>query len=44
MGLTLDEMDQIDEGMVLDMIIELGNDNDKDSYQQVATQDDFDAF
>lgn len=44
MGLTLDEMDQLDEGMIFDMLTESGNDNASDSYREVATQADFDKF
>jgi hypothetical protein len=44
MGLTLAELDELDEGTVIDMIIESGNDLCEDDYSQVATQQDFDAF
>lgn len=44
LGLTLDEMDQLDEGMVYDLLTESGNDNAADSYREVATQSDFDKF
>lgn len=44
MGLTLEDMDQLDEGMVFDLIIESANDNASDSYHEVATQADFDKF
>lgn len=44
MGLTLQDMDQLDEGMVYDMITESGNDQASDSYREVATQADFDKF
>lgn len=44
MGLTLEDMDQLDEGMVFDLIIESANDNASDSYREVATQADFDKF
>ena len=40
--LTLNELDQLDFGMVQDMFIEAGNDNY--DYKQVASQADFDAF
>ena len=43
-GLTLDELDQLDEGVVYDMIIESANDNAEDSYAKLATQADFDKF
>ena len=44
MGLTLSELDELDEGTVMDMIIESGNDLCDDEYRQVATQEDFDSF
>ena len=37
-------MDQLDEGVVYDMITESANDAAGDSYQQLATQADFDKF
>ena len=43
MGLTLIEMDELEEGFIMDMIIESGNDN-YDGYREVATQSDFDSF
>lgn len=42
-GLSLDEMDQLEEGFITDMIIETGNDN-FDGYKEVANQSDFDSF
>nr|DAU85682.1 MAG TPA: hypothetical protein [Caudoviricetes sp.] len=44
MGLTLSELDELEEGNVMDMIIESGNDLCDDDYRQVATQADFDSF
>jgi hypothetical protein len=44
MGLTLSELDELDEGAVMDMIIESGNDLCDDEYRQVATQSDYDSF
>lgn len=44
MGLTLEEMDQLSEGMIYDMIIEASNDTVEDAYQELATQEDMDAF
>lgn len=44
LGLTLTEMEQLEEGFILDMITESGNDNEAASYKQLATQDDFDTF
>ena len=44
LGLTIDEMEQLDEGMIFDMITEKGNDEESESYNEIATQDDFDRF
>ena len=44
MGLTLSELDELEEGTVMDMIIESGNDLCDDEYRQVATQSDYDSF
>lgn len=41
-GLTLSDLDQMDYGFVLDMIIESGNDSEE--YQTIATQEDMDKF
>ncbi len=41
-GFTLSELEDIEEGFVIDMIIESGNDHEE--YAIVATQADFDAF
>ena len=37
-------MDELNEGTILDMIVEAGNDNESDSYKELATQADFDKF
>lgn len=42
-GLSLAEMDELEEGFITDMIIETGNDN-FDGYREVANQTDFDSF
>lgn len=42
MGLTLDDLDGLESGTILDMIIE--RDNDDCAYKPVATQEDFDRF
>lgn len=42
MGITLSEMDELEEGFIMDMIIESGNDNYE--YKELASQDDFDKF
>ena len=44
MGLTLSELDELDEGPVLDMIIEAGNALCEDEYCQVADQHAMDIF
>ena len=44
LGFSHSELDEIEEGLVMDMIIESGNDIHDDEYRQVATQDDFDSF
>lgn len=41
-GLTLSDLDNLDYGHVMDIVIESGNDNCE--YKQVATQEDFDRF
>lgn len=41
-GLSLDELDRLDIGMVNDMYIEQMNDHE--DYDQLATQEDFDRF
>ena len=42
MGLTMEDLDRLDMGMVLDMLTESAND-DYD-YPRKATQEDFDKF
>lgn len=42
LGLTLAEMDNLDEGMVIDMLIE--NSNDTVQYATKASQEDFDRW
>ena len=42
MGLTLAEMEQLDEGFITDMIIE--SNNDSCEYEVIADQSDFDKF
>lgn len=43
MGLSLSEMDILEEGFITDMIIENGNDQ-YDGYKEIANQSDFDSF
>lgn len=42
MGLTMDDLDGLEYGIVLDMMTE--SSNDEYSYRQLATQEDFDRF
>ena len=42
MGLSLSEMEELEEGFINDMIIESSNDNCE--YKQLATQEDFDRL
>lgn len=42
-GLSMQDLDLLDMGMIYDMITERGNDSWK-GWKQVATQDDFDRF
>lgn len=42
LGLTVSELEQIDYGLVMDMLIEQANDEHKYPYK--ATQEDFDKF
>ncbi len=42
LGLSLQELDELEEGFVLDLIIESANDHEV--YRQVAGQEQFDAF
>jgi hypothetical protein len=44
LGFSLEELDQVEECLVMDMIIESGNDLCDDEYCQMATQADFDAW
>ena len=43
-GLSMAELEDVEEGMVIDMIIESANDRHEDEYRQVATQADFDRW
>lgn len=42
MGLSIADMEEIEEGFIVDMMVESGNDNFE--YKEVANQDDFDKF
>ena len=41
-GLSIPDLDHLEYGMIMDMVIEKGNDNYKSN--QLATQEDFDRF
>ena len=43
-GLTLSELDELEEGDVYGIFIESANDSEADSYAELATQADFDAW
>lgn len=43
-GLTMMELDNLEEGIVLDLLVESGNDLCSDEYAQVATQADMNDF
>lgn len=42
MGLTLDDLDSMEYGLIVDMMTESGNDSH--SYTTLAEQEDFDKF
>ena len=42
LGLSLDELEKMEYGIVMDMLTEKGNDDVP--YRQLATQSDFDRF
>jgi len=42
LGLSIEDLDRLSFGMVMDMYIEAAN--DKEEYCELATQDDIDAF
>lgn len=42
MGLTINDLEQLEEGVVFDMMAE--NHNDGQNYRSLATQADFDRF
>lgn len=42
MHLTIDDLDRLEYGVVVDMMTEAGNDGCE--YQEIATQEDFDRF
>ena len=42
LGLSIDDLDNLEYGAVVDLMIESSNDNCE--YRQLATQEDFDRF
>lgn len=42
MGLRLDDLDGLEQGIIIDMMVEHSNDDYE--YKPVATQEDFDKF
>lgn len=42
MGLSIADMEELEEGFIVDMMVESGNDNFE--YKEVANQKDFDSF
>lgn len=42
MGLRLDDLDSLEQGTIIDMMVERSNDDFE--YKPVATQEDFDRF
>lgn len=42
MGLTLDDLDSLEYGLIIDMMTE--SSNDEYEYRPLATQEDFDRF
>lgn len=42
MGLSIADMEELEEGFIVDMMVESGNDNYE--YKEVANQADFDRF
>lgn len=42
LGLSLSDLDRLDYGVIIDMLIESGNDGEE--YDIIATQEDFDRF
>ncbi len=42
MGLRLDDLDSLEQGTIIDMMVERSNDDF--AYKPVATQEDFDRF
>ena len=42
LGFSLSELDEFEEGFIMDVIIESANDHE--TYQRIASQSDFDNF
>ena len=44
LGFSIQELDEVEEGLVIDMLIESANDHEIGSYARLASQADFDSF
>lgn len=44
LGFSIQELDEVEEGLIIDMSIESANDLESGSYARVASQADFDSF
>lgn len=44
LGFSIFELDEVDEGLIIDMSIESANDQQSGSYARIASQADFDSF
>lgn len=44
LGFSIQELDEVDEGLIIDMSIESANDQESRSYARIAGQADFDSF
>jgi len=44
LGFSIQELEEVEEGLIIDMSIESANDLESGSYARVASQADFDSF
>ena len=44
LGFSIQELEEVDEGLIIDMSIEAANDHESKSYARIAGQADFDSF
>ena len=44
LGFSIQELEEVDEGLIIDMSIESANDQQSGSYARIAGQADFDSF